>query len=209
MEIEVSADNGLAERYSERRNLHPELYGNNVPQRLAELISLLTRISGKKETDIPVTPGFCLPEIFIADDQEEQEESIDVIYKPSGYPMLKISFYTDNVSRPGSSQLERSALMKQKISEAEGRTLESGKRNINGLYAEQWLAEGNTGDGIGEKAFRFAVNIHEKTAGPTTPQLSVNFVQRGLEGNGLLSENEAISVWQTITDTLRMRPGAY
>ncbi|ROP49461.1 hypothetical protein EDF81_4473 [Enterobacter sp. BIGb0383] len=209
VEIEFKSRNGLSSRYNDDRQSIPELYGNNVPQRLAELINLLTRISGKKETDIPVVPGFCLPEIFIADGQEEQEESIDVIYKPSGYPMLKISFDTDNVSRPGSSLLERSVLMKQKISEAEGRTLDNGERNINGLYAEQWLAEGNTGDGIGEKAFRFAVNIHEKTAGPTTPRLSVSFVQRGLEGNGLLSENEAISVWQTITDTLRMRPGAY
>lgn len=208
VEIEMTADDGLAERYAERRKLYPEIYGNNVPQRLAELTDLLTRISGKKETDIPIAAGFCLPELFIADGKGSQKERYGMIYTSPDYPYLKFDFDSDNFNNSADSLLERSAMMERKIKEAEGHTIASGRRELNGLYAEQWLAMGNSGNGEGEKALRFAVNIHEKTAGPETPRLSVSFSQRGLEGEGRLSEHEAVSIWQSITDTLRMRPGA-
>ncbi|MDC6119678.1 T6SS immunity protein Tli4 family protein [Serratia rubidaea] len=208
VEVEFKARNGLSSRYDEDRKDVPEIYGNTVPQKLAELTALLKRISGKAETDMPVGAGLCLPEVFIADGQGKQGESIEIAYESKNYPALLFAFDTDNISRPESTLLDRSDMMKRKIKESEGYTIASGRRELNGLYAEQWLAAGKTGEGE-EKGLRFAVNIHEKTAGPTTPRLSVSFMQRGLEGDGRLSENEAVGAWRAITETLRMRPRAY
>ncbi|VEI71990.1 T6SS immunity protein Tli4 family protein [Serratia rubidaea] len=208
VKIEMAADNGQAERYAERRKLYPAIYSNTVPQKLAELTALLKRISGKAETDIPVGAGLCLPEVFIADGQGKQREHYSVVYKSPDYPAVKFNFDSDNFTHSEDSLLERSAEMRALLKEAEGRTLANGRRELNGLYAEQWLAKGNIA-ARGEKGLRFVMNIHEKTAGPTTPRLTISFMQRGLEGDSRLSENEAVGAWQAITETLRMRPGAY
>ncbi|MDK1706684.1 hypothetical protein OSR40_023425, partial [Serratia rubidaea] len=78
VEVEFKARNGLSSRYDEDRKDVPEIYGNTVPQKLAELTALLKRISGKTETDMPVGAGLCLPEVFIADGQGKQGESIEI-----------------------------------------------------------------------------------------------------------------------------------
>lgn len=210
VEIEMTADNGIADRYAERRNLHPEIYDNNVPQRLAELTALLKRISGKKETDIPTEAGLCLPELFIADSggKINQKEDYGIDYISPDYPALKFDFDTDNFANSEDTLLERSAEMNITVHEADGRTLTSGKRTLNELYADQWLIEGKI-NSEGKRGLRFIMNIHENTVTPQTPRISLNFMQSGLGGVGALSENEAISSWQTITDTIRLRPGAF
>lgn len=208
VEIIMNARNGLSPRYDDLRRSFPENYGNNVPKKMIELTKLLKRISGRKEDDIPNTPGFCLPELFIKDGDSKQKERYGFLYKSSEFPSLDFDFDSDNYIASDDSLLERSAMMERNIKRAEGNTIASGPRNINGLYAEQWLAKGLLSDTYGEKALQFVININEKTASPKHPMLSLTFLQQGLEGEGRLTEAEAVSIWQQITDTIRIRPNA-
>ena len=208
VKISLEADNGLSHRYDEDRKDFPEIYGNNVPQKIAELTDLLKRISARQESEIPVAPGFCLPELFIKDGIKPVNEDVNVHYLSSEYPHMKFYFDSDNYTASDDSLLERRSIMEPYIKQAQGSTIHSGRRHISGLYAEQWLAEGMLSDTRGQKALRFLLRINEKTASPLHPVLSVNFLQEGTEGEGRLTQAEAVTLWQQITDTIRVRPNA-
>ncbi|MGV3347127.1 T6SS immunity protein Tli4 family protein, partial [Enterobacteriaceae bacterium LUAb1] len=94
--IEIRARNGLSSRYDDDRKDIPELYGNTVPAKLAELTHLLTRITGRKEGEIPRQAGFCLPEIFIADGEEKHKEELDLTYTSNDFAKTDFDFSTDN-----------------------------------------------------------------------------------------------------------------
>ncbi|HHL0035516.1 T6SS immunity protein Tli4 family protein [Enterobacter mori] len=207
VEIAMKADNGSAKRYTERRGKYPELYGNTVPEKLAELIQLLKRISGKKDTEIPQQAGFCLPEVFIADGLGENKEELDITYTSNKYPWADFDFSTDNFNKAEDTMLDRSAEMDEIITAAEGRTIQKGKRKINGLYTEEWLVFGNINND--EKGLRFVFHSNENVTQPESPWMYISFLQRGLSGNHQLTENEAVNTWENITGTLRLRPGAY
>ncbi|QKZ96560.1 hypothetical protein HWQ14_02045 [Enterobacter cloacae] len=207
VEIEMKARNGLSSRYDDDRKDIPEIYGNTVPEKLAELIQLLKRITGKKDTEIPQQAGFCLPEVFIADGLGENKEELHITYTSNKYPRADFDFSTDNFNKAEDTMLDRSAEMDKVITAAEGRTIQKGKRKINGLYTEEWLVFGNISND--EKGLRFVFHSNENVTQPESPWMYISFLQRGLSGNHQLTENEAVSTWENITGTLRLRPGAF
>ncbi|MFZ4835370.1 T6SS immunity protein Tli4 family protein [Rouxiella sp. Mn2063] len=206
IEVEIKVRNGSEERYRERRNKHPELYGNTVPEKLTALTQLLQRMSGQSNTEIPQQAGLCLPDLFIADGSKNQNESLNIIFTSPDYAKTQFKFDTDNYTNEDSTLLERSGPLDLMIKAASGRTIQKGKRNINGQYSEEWLF---TGKDKGEKSLRFSLHINEKTNTPKTPLFFMDFTQRGEMGNYQLTENEAVSVWEQITRTIRLRPGAF
>lgn len=207
IEIEMRARNGLSSRYDEDRKSTPEIYGNTVPEKLAELTQLLKRISGKKETEIPSQPGFCLPEVFIADGQSSQKEELDLWYTSPEYSSLSYNLSTDNFNKTDTTMLERNSEMEKAIKTSAGRTIQKGKRDLEGLYTEEWLVAGNIGDD--EKGLRFIFQVNEKVPEPKKPWMYISFSQHGFGWSDQLSENEAVAVWEQITGTLRLRPYAF
>ncbi|ATA24447.1 hypothetical protein BIY26_22180 [Brenneria goodwinii] len=208
VEVEVKTRNGLSSRYDEDRKDTPRIYNNNVPQDLMALTELLKRIEGRNETDIPDRPGFCGPNMFIADGDYYRQEEVSLSYTSPEYPKIVINLDTDNFTREKDSLLERSAEINQLIAASAGKTLQKGARHINGLYGEEWLVEG---DGINhpiQRVHRFALNVNEKTGGEKTPKLSILFRQEPLPDEQL-PPKEAIAAWERITSTLRLRPGAF
>ncbi|WP_279025898.1 T6SS immunity protein Tli4 family protein [Gibbsiella quercinecans] len=207
VEITMKADDGSAERYAERRGKYPELYGNTVPDKLAELTQLLKRISGKKDAEIPQEAGFCLPDVFIADGSIVYKEGVNVIYTSSKYAKAKWNLDTDNFTKSDDSLLDRHQEMEQAITASAGRTIQKGSRKLNGIYSEEWLLTGRAEKD--EDVLRFILQANEMTPGEKNPNMYISFLQRGLSGNNQLSENEAVSAWEKITGTLRLRPGAF
>lgn len=207
VEVALKAENGLSSRYDEFRKQTPDVYRNSVPNKLAELTRLLKRISGKKDTEIPQQAGFCLPEVFISDGAEKNKEELDITYTSNKYPHADFDFSTDNFNKTDDTMLDRSAEMNKDITAADGRTIQKGKRKINGLYTEEWLVYGNMDND--EKGLRFVFNANENVTKPDSPWLYISFLQHGLSNNNQLSENDAVSAWESITGTLRLRPHAY
>ncbi|WP_279022584.1 T6SS immunity protein Tli4 family protein, partial [Gibbsiella quercinecans] len=207
VEVAMEAENGLSSRYDEFRKQTPDVYRNSVPDKLAELTQLLKRISGKKGEEIPREAGFCLPEVFIADGVVKNKEELDITYTSNKYPQADFDFSTDNFNKTDNTMLDRSAEMNKDITAAEGRTIRKGKREINGLYTEEWLVFGNMDND--EKGLRFVFHANESVTRSNSPWLYISFLQRGLSGNNQLSENEAISAWEKITGTLRLRLGTF
>ncbi|WP_226572267.1 T6SS immunity protein Tli4 family protein [Mangrovibacter yixingensis] len=207
VEIELNADNGSAERYTERRNEYPELYQNTIQDKMAELTALLKRISGKTETGIPYQAGFCLPDIFIADGSFRNKESINVIYTSQKYKAIKLNLDTDSFTKSDSALLSRVLEMNKAIKASAGKTLRKGRREINRIYTEEWLVAGKVDEN--DEVLRFILQANETTPGENNPKMYISFLQRSLSEDNALSENEAVSVWEQITGTLRLRPGAF
>ncbi|MFE8047939.1 T6SS immunity protein Tli4 family protein [Brenneria goodwinii] len=208
VEVEVEAENGTASRYDKDRQQLPEVYRNSVPQKMAELVELLKRIEGRNETDIPDRPGFCGPNMFIADGDYYRKEYMRLSYISPDYPNIALSFATDNFTREKDSLLERSAEINQLIAASAGKTLQKGARHINGLYGEEWLEESNGLNRPVHRVHSFALNVNEKNGGEKTPKLSILFRQEPLPDEQL-PPKEAIAAWERITSTLRLRPGAF
>ncbi len=207
VEVAMEAENGLSSRYDEFRKQTPDVYRNSVPDKLAELTQLLKRISGKKDTEIPRQAGFCLPEIFIADGAVKTKEELEITYTSNKYPWTDFDYSTDNFNKTDDTMLDRMAEMNKDIAASDGRTIQKGKREINSLYTEEWLVSGNMDND--EKGLRFVLHASENVTRPDSPWMYISFLQRGQTGNHQLSENEAVSAWENITGTLRMRPNAY
>ncbi|MGV3347147.1 T6SS immunity protein Tli4 family protein, partial [Enterobacteriaceae bacterium LUAb1] len=128
-------------------------------------------------------------------------------YTSNDFAKTDFDFSTDNFNKSEDTMLERSSEMNASIAASQGRTLRKGKREIQGLSAQEWLIFGKTEHD--EKALRFVLQANESVTGPDAPWLYISFLQRHFSGDNQLSENEAISAWETITSTLRLRPGAF
>lgn len=99
--------------------------------------------------------------------------------------------------------LERGSSIAAALSGGGG--LGKGKRNINQLAAEEWLMAGKGSDA--SSGHVFALRVNEKTGSSATPYLLIE-LSHGPLPDDALSENAVMALWQQITATLRVRPGA-
>ncbi|MWP48173.1 hypothetical protein GQ589_12140, partial [Gilliamella sp. Pas-s27] len=60
--------------YAKARKNDPESFGNNVPQKLAELHKLFERIQPRDDLTIPTTPGFCMFNSFMHGEDREWKD---------------------------------------------------------------------------------------------------------------------------------------
>ncbi|KFK91699.1 MULTISPECIES: T6SS immunity protein Tli4 family protein [unclassified Serratia (in: enterobacteria)] len=200
----IEAINPDSPRYGKDKEQYPELYINNVQQKLMELRALLSRFHGRQENEVPKGPGLCIPNGFIAGSSQGDEEVI-LPYNSTVNPRLYLTISSDNYLQEKTSMLERSSSISSGISRSKGRTLGKGERKINQLVAEEWLAVGNGSDA--SSGHIFVLQLNEKQGSPATPFLRME-LNHGPLPDEALSENEIMAFWQQITATLRVRPGA-
>lgn len=207
VEVEMKADDGSARRYDADRKQYPEMYGNNVPQKLAELIDLLSRMQARAETDIPTAPGLCIPNLFIKDGRKKQKENILVLYESKITPATSISFDSNNFIKEKDTLLERinGITVYALLNQINNTNFRKGKRNIIGMNsAEEWLSEADHSERKKYREREFVMNVNETTGSSISPYLTVNMTP-----DINFSESVAIGIWDKITDTLRYRPNAF
>ncbi|AYD42614.1 T6SS immunity protein Tli4 family protein [Yersinia rochesterensis] len=197
----IEAVNPDSERYEKKRKSDPDLYRNDVTQKLTELKNLLSHLKGRKENEIPNTTGLCIPDGFISGNAFGDED-VALSYQSAVNPRLHINFSTNNFIQEDHSLLERSAEIESGLLLSKIRTLMKGNRKINTLTVEEWLSSGTGEDAASGHVFRLLVN--EKTGSNTTPFLSVG-LSHGPLPDEALSENEVITFWEQLTATLRMQ----
>ncbi|WP_265327691.1 T6SS immunity protein Tli4 family protein, partial [Enterobacter cloacae] len=67
---------------------------NTKPQKLAELQDLMSRLSGRRDEDIPSVPGTCIPQGFIRDGNGKPKEDITFVYPHSS--VFSFSVWSNN-----------------------------------------------------------------------------------------------------------------
>lgn len=92
LKIEMNARNGSDSRYYQDRNTNPDIYNNNVPEKLAQMYKLFDHIQVCDDFTIPSEPGFCFTNGFMRNRVEEYED-ISFTYRYEGKGVF-ISVYS-------------------------------------------------------------------------------------------------------------------
>jgi hypothetical protein len=185
-----------------------EAQSNTKPAMLSEMKSLISRLSGRKDEEIPTEKGVCIPNGFIKDDGGPHKEKISFTYEVNDF---YFSMGTDN-SYVGSDStlLSRRVAIEEEQADAHFHTVKYGELHPNEIPAQEWLSTGMQKSNSIEGTFPiydFTLNANEMIASPTKPWIDV-----GLGNTDKLtqySESEMVEIWDGLVKTIRYRPNAF
>ena len=200
---------------------HPILkqLSTDTGEKKALITKLLNQANGRKDNEIPTSPGLCFKNGFLAipaTDEEEFDATVDF----KNFPDVSLRFKSDAGLGADDTLLQRKDLHKF-VDFRHGNVLRKGIVQLSGItQAEEWLVEAET-----EYDSKPKVRGHYFTleGNSKSPEYNVPFFSLTLETAGLyeinnelkeptkssLSDAEALALWDAITRTIRMRPGAF
>lgn len=180
---------------------------------LRELESrIIARLRVRAKDEIPTEPGFCIKDGFIADDgRAEHFEEARMQVNFLEWPDAWVSFYSQTVPKAGDDTLLQrlNKHPETPLERAYIRTFRRGKHGVNGFKGEESLDLLPTDDGVKQHSFYWEAPGEVKNI--FVPLLSLEFetAVRPLKGHRphpSLSDDQAIKLYDTIVNTLRVRP---
>lgn len=181
---------------------------NTKPQKLAELQDLMSRLSGRKDDEIPTQPGTCISQGFIRDGNGKPKENITFVYPHN--PVFSLSVSTNTYLGDPKSMLERSNEIQPYLTEVKAKTLRKGKIQIAGFEVDEWLniapTEETPGHPSGQLLFNAIAN--EKIVDFQHPIIDITLSNHALPPPAY-SNAELVEIWDRITRSFRLRNGAY
>lgn len=207
---------------------------SDTKEKLALLLDMYSRVSGRNDLDIPSEPGLCIPNGFMRGKAGDSEEAWLVQILKST-PDVHLHFLSDSRIQTDESLLDRESRIVENGKELSShyRRLRSGSRKSNTGFAFDELLSAEPTDeylegGKSEKILGhyFQLEANSKIGKAATPLLMIalNNGQRERDPRGLtetydkpwprlskasLSEAQAIALWDAITSTLRPRPNGF
>ncbi|SER11221.1 hypothetical protein SAMN05216522_111120 [Rosenbergiella nectarea] len=182
---------------------------NNKLQNLAEMKSLLSRLKGRKDDEVPVQAGICIPEGFIYDTDTISKDVIKLVYNSDDFGLI---IDTNNTLRKDDTLLERAAGANALLINIGAHTLKKGAVKLPGINAEEWLVKGkqvvNRPEEKWVSGYRFAFYANEDIADLRHPVFSVELINSGMETKNY-TDSQLVDLWDKITRTFRYRPGAF
>ncbi|HCM9253198.1 TPA: hypothetical protein QIB60_002993 [Enterobacter cloacae subsp. dissolvens] len=198
--------NDSASRYERQRNGDP--IQNNVASDVSQMQSLMARISGRDNDVIPTKPGSCITHAFIATDPTARErEDINIGFISNTFDNIRVAVSNDNFTREENTVLDRMGEIKSNISRSRGGIERKGAFSVNGLQAQEFLATGLQEDND-EPRYQFEMYINEMTASYNTPGFMLTLDNQRMPPTSY-SKEEIIAFWDTISRSVRVRPGAF
>ncbi|CNI13273.1 Uncharacterised protein [Yersinia massiliensis] len=194
----------VRERHVRTGSSVPQL--NTKPKKLAEMQDLLSRLSGRKDDEIPTQPGTCIPDGFIVDNSGQNKEVIIFAYKNSDF-ILGIK--SDNTLEKDVSLLDRGGEIEGVIRKSNSNTMRKGKVILPGIDAEEWLIRSK--QEVNDKVvdyYTFTLYGNERMASYHHPIYSVELHNQGKIATNY-SDAQFVDIWDRITRTFRLRPGAF
>lgn len=186
----------------------PASMANNKLQKLAELQDVMSRLSGRKDDEIPTLPGTCISEGFIRDGNEKPKEDITFVY-PHG-DVFSFIVWSNNALKESTTMLERSHEIQSYLTGINAQTLRKGKVQIAGFDASEWL---NTApseefpDNSSAQLLFYAV-ANEKTADFRHPNLDLTLSNHALPPPAY-SDAVLVEIWDRITRSFRLRDNVF
>ncbi|XYQ52938.1 T6SS immunity protein Tli4 family protein [Pectobacterium carotovorum] len=181
---------------------------NTKPQKLAELQDVMSRLSGRKDDEIPTQPGTCISEGFIRDGSGKPKEDITFVYPHN--PVFSFVVWSNNALKESTNMLERSGEIQSYLTQIDARTLRKGKTQIAGFDTSEWLAtapsEKSPDNASAQLLFTAVAN--EKTADFRHPNLDLTLNNHALPPPAY-SDAELVEIWDRITRSFRLRNNAF
>jgi len=185
-----------------------EADANTKPARLAAMQSLISRLSGRKDEEIPSAKGVCIPNGFIRDDGGKHQEKITFSYENDDFI---VGVYTNN-KYPGSEDtlFSRSAKIDEALKTSNQYTIKKVAFSPNGIPAESWLFGGTqiirdsvTGKDEQNTFYDFEFKANEREATPEKPRLSIGLTSKYKKTR--YSEAQMIEIWDRLVNSLRYK----
>jgi len=200
-------------KYLKRKNTYikagfTEAQMNEKPARLAALQSLISRLSGRKDEEIPKEKGVCIPNAFIRDDGAKHIEKITFRYVNDD---LSFGLYTNNEFMGSDDTLfNRSAQINEALKTSNKYTIKKEARSPNGIPAEMWLFGGNqtlrneeTNEDEKSTFYNFILSANERDATPEKPHLNIGLSSEYKKTR--YSEAQMIEIWDRLVSSLRYK----
>lgn len=201
------------QKYMERKKTYikagfSEAQMNEKPAKLAAMQSLISRLSGRKDEDIPSARSVCIPNGFIRDDGGKHLEKITFSYENDDFIL---GVYTNN-KYPGSEDtlFNRSAEINEALKTSNQYTIKKLALSPNGIPAESWLFGGtqtirNTATGKDEKNtfYDFDFKANERDATADKPKLEIGLTSEYKKTR--YSEAQMIEIWDRLVNSLRYK----
>ncbi|MFU9138631.1 T6SS immunity protein Tli4 family protein, partial [Erwinia tasmaniensis] len=181
---------------------------NTKPQKLAELQDLMSRLSGRKDDEIPTQPGTCISQGFIRDGSGKPKEDITFVYPHNSVFSLSVS--TNTYLGDPKSMLERSNEIQPYLTEVKARTLRKGKVQMEGFEVDEWLnvAPSEKSPGHPSAQLLFNAIANEKIVDFRHPIIDLTLSNHALPPPAY-SDAELVEIWDRITRSFRLRNNAF
>ena len=200
-------------KYKERKKTYikagfTEAQMNEKPAKLAAMQSLISRLSGRKDEDIPSAKGVCIPNGFIRDDGGKHLEKITFSYENDDFIL---GVYTNN-KYPGSEDtlFNRSAQINEALKTSNQYTIKKVALSPNGIPAESWLFGGiqtirNPATGQDEKTtfYDFDFKANERDATADKPRFGIGLTSEYKKTR--YSEAQMVEIWERLVNSLRYK----
>ncbi|WP_264299651.1 T6SS immunity protein Tli4 family protein, partial [Enterobacter asburiae] len=200
-------------KYRERKKTYTkagftEAQMNEKPAKLAAMQSLISRLSGRKDEDIPSAKGVCIPNGFIRDDGGKHKESLTFRYENDDFVF---GVDMDNtIKGSGDTLFNRGAQINEALKTSNQYTIKKVALTPNGIPAESWLFGGvqiirNPATGKDEKNtfYNFMLYANERDATPDKPNLNIGFGSEYKKTR--YSEEQMIEIWDRLVNSLRYK----
>ncbi|WP_220755942.1 T6SS immunity protein Tli4 family protein [Citrobacter braakii] len=194
-------------KYIERKKTYikagfTEAQMNEKPAKLAAMQSLISRLSGRKDEDIPSAKGVCIPNGFIRDDGSQHVEKITFSYENDDFIL---GVYTNSTYMGSDDTLfNRTAEIDNTLKIANQHTIRKYVLSPGGVPAQAWLSGGpQTIENNINPLYEFDLYANEADATPAKPWLTIginNFYKKTR-----YSEAQMIEIWDRLVNSLRYK----
>jgi len=196
------------ERKAEYLKTTTESETNTKPAKLAALESLISRLSGRKDEDIPVVKGICIPNGFIRDDGGKHKETLTFRYENDDFVF---GAEMDNTIKGSDDTLfNRSAQINEALKTSSQYSIKKAALSPNGIPAESWLFGGTqttknrvTGKDEKNTFYNFILYANERDATPDKPYLNIELGSEYKKTR--YSEAQMIEIWDRLVNSLRYK----
>lgn len=211
--LDLSAPKYEKEKKSYEKAGFSESEMNEKPSKLAAMLSLISRLQGRLDHEIPTEKGVCIPNGFILDDNEMPKQDVAFLYELKEFTF---SVESDN-SFAGSSDtlLSRSAGINEAIRQHNRKTIKKGELLPSHISSQEWLVQGDQEVYTEEQNKRvpnlpyyfFTFYANEATSSLTLPQLHI--LMHNQDKVTPYSEAQMVEIWDRIVGSLRYKPNAF
>jgi len=202
----------FSDKKNEERKKHylergfTEAESNQKPAKLAAMRSLISRLNGRLNHDLPTQKGVCIPNGFISDDGRNHKVVIGFSYKNDDF-LLGIN--TDNTRiADGDTFFERNDVINDALKNLNMKTLKKYAAMANSIPFEAWLFNGvqdNRQKML--QVYDFTLYANEAVATASKPRVTI-----GLDSKykyTRYSEAQMVEIWDRIVGSLRYKPSAF
>lgn len=186
---------------------------NDKPSKLAAMLSLVSRLQGRLDHEIPTDKGVCIPNGFILDGNEIPPQDVAFNYELKGFTF---SVESDNsIADSSDTLLGRSAGINEAIRQHNRKTIKKGELLPSHIPSQEWLVQGEQEVYSEEQNKRipnlpyyfFTFYANEATSSLTLPKLHI--LMSNQDQFTPYSDIQMVEIWDRIVGSLRYKPNTF